>query len=68
MACPNKVAKYGYAAMLKGKTVAIPGRINKFVAALSRFVPRKMTTSIVRRIQEKNRNEELIKTSKLMVN
>ena len=68
MACPIEVAKYGYAAMLKGKTVAIPGRFNKFLATLSRFVPRKMTTSIVRKIQEKNRNEEIIKTPKLMVN
>jgi uncharacterized protein len=68
MACPIEVAKYGYAAMLKGKTVAIPGRFNKFLATLSRFVPRKMTTSIVRKIQEKNRNEVTIKTPKLMVN
>jgi uncharacterized protein len=67
MACPIEVAKYGYAAMLKGKTVAIPGRFNKFLATLSRFVPRKMTTSIVRKIQEKNRNEVTIKTPKLMV-
>ena len=68
MACPIEVAKYGYVAMLKGKTVAIPGRFNKFLATLSRFVPRKMTTSIVRKIQEKNRKEEIIKTPKLMVN
>jgi uncharacterized protein len=68
MACPIEVAKYGYAAMLKGKTVAIPGKFNKFLATLSRFVPRKMTTSIVRKIQEKNRNEVTIKTPKLMAN
>ncbi|MBN4057827.1 SDR family oxidoreductase [Olleya sp. AH-315-K02] len=68
MACPIEVAKYGYTAMLKGKTVAIPGRFNKFLATLSRFVPRKMTTSIVRKIQEKNREEEIIKPPKLMVN
>ena len=67
MACPKGVAKYGYAAMLKGKTVAIPGRFNKFLATLSRFVPRKMTTSIVRKIQEKNRNEEVTKPPKLIV-
>jgi hypothetical protein len=68
MACPKGVAYYGYKAMLKGKTVAIPGRFNKFLAALSRFVPRKMTTSIVRKIQEKNRNVEITKTTKLMAN
>lgn len=66
MACPKGVANYGYKAMLKGKTVAIPGRFNKFLATLSRFVPRKMTTSIVRKIQEKNRHEKIIKTPKLM--
>ncbi|MCK5401324.1 MAG: SDR family oxidoreductase [Flavobacteriaceae bacterium] len=58
MACPIEVAKYGYTALLKGKTVAIPGTINKFVATLSRFVPRNMATSIVRRIQEKNRQKQ----------
>ncbi len=66
MACPKGVANYGYKAMLKGKTVAIPGRFNKFLATLSRFVPRKMTTSIVRKIQEKNRHEKIIKPPKLM--
>lgn len=64
MACPIQVAKYGYSAMLKGKTVAIPGTFNKFLATLTRFVPRNMATSIVRRIQEKNRvmePEEVVK-------
>ena len=60
MACPLAVAKYGYEAMLKGKTVAIPGSLNRFLAFISRFVPRKMTTRIVRKIQEKNRTKQLI--------
>ena len=47
--------------MLNGKTLAIPGLFNKFLAALSRFIPRNMTTSIVRKIQERNRKEETIK-------
>jgi len=68
MACPKGVAKSGYKAMLKCKTVAIQGRFNKFLATLSRFVPRKMTTSIVRKIQERNRNVEITITPKLMVN
>lgn len=55
IACPQSVALYGYRAMMKGKTVAIPGRINKFLATIHRFVTRGMATKIVRNIQEKNR-------------
>jgi len=55
MACPSEVALYGYEAMKKGKTVAIPGYINKFLASLHRFVSRGMATKIVRNLQEKNR-------------
>jgi short-subunit dehydrogenase len=55
MACPSDVALYGYKAMQKGKTVAIPGVINKFLASLHRFVSRRMAAKIVRNIQEKNR-------------
>lgn len=57
MACPSDVALYGYEAMQKGKTVAIPGYINKFLASLHRFVSRGMATKIVRNLQEKNRKE-----------
>lgn len=56
MACPSKVALYGYNAMKKGKTVAIPGKFNKFLSVLPRFLTRNRTTSIVRRIQDKNRD------------
>lgn len=55
MACPSKVALYGYNAMKKGKTVAIPGKFNKILAVLPRFLTRNRATSIVRRIQDKNR-------------
>ena len=55
MACPSKVAQYGYSAMKKGRTVAIPGVINKFLSTIHRFVSRGMATRIVRNIQEKNR-------------
>ena len=58
MACPSEVALYGYEAMQKGKTVAIPGYINKFLASLHRFVSRGMATKIVRNLQEKNRKEQ----------
>ncbi len=56
MGCPKEVAQYGYDAMQKGKTVAIPGRFNKFLSKLPRFVSRKTATAVIRRIQEKNRS------------
>ncbi|GGK25688.1 short-chain dehydrogenase [Yeosuana aromativorans] len=55
MACPSEVAHYGYKAMQKGKTVAIPGLFNKFLATIHRFVTRKMAVKIIRNIQEMNR-------------
>ncbi|AXP81706.1 2-dehydro-3-deoxy-D-gluconate 5-dehydrogenase [Mariniflexile rhizosphaerae] len=57
MACASEVALYGYNAMQKGKTVAIPGAINKFLSTIHRFVSRSMATRIVRNLQEKNRDE-----------
>ncbi len=57
MADAKEVAIYGYKAMLKGKTYAIPGGFNKFLATLPRFVPRNAAASIVRIIQEKNRED-----------
>jgi len=55
MGCADEVANYGYKAMLKGKTVAVPGTFNKFLSKLPRFVSRKMATAVIRRIQDKNR-------------
>lgn len=57
MACPSEVALYGYKAMKKGKTVVVPGLINKFLATIHRFVSRNLATKIVRNLQEKNREE-----------
>lgn len=59
MASAKAVAKYGYDAMMNGKTVAIPGRMNKLLANLPRFIPRNLVTSIVKKIQEKNRPEKI---------
>ncbi|MBP0903665.1 SDR family NAD(P)-dependent oxidoreductase [Mariniflexile gromovii] len=56
MACPSKVAQYGYNAMQKGQIVAIPGVINKCLSTVHRFVSRRMAAQIVRNIQEKNRD------------
>ena len=49
---PEKVAEYGYKAMLKGKVVAIPGWINLTIAKLSRIVPGTLSAKIVRRFIE----------------
>lgn len=57
MASAKTVATYGYKAMLKGKTYAIPGKFNKFLATLPRLVTRNAAAAIVRKIQEKNRQD-----------
>jgi len=61
IACPRKVAAYGYKAMHKGKVVAIPGFFNKFLSALPRFLSRNRVRRIVRGIQNKNRDAAIIK-------
>ncbi|MDN3665920.1 SDR family NAD(P)-dependent oxidoreductase [Algibacter miyuki] len=55
MGCAKTVAIYGYEAMLKGKTYAIPGRFNKFLSIIPRFMTRNATAALVRKIQAKNR-------------
>ena len=55
MASAKGVALCGYDAMMKGKTIAVPGVFNKFLAFLPRIVSRNMATTIVRKIQLKNR-------------
>ena len=55
MACAKQVSEYGYKAMHKGKTYAIPGVFNKFLAILPRFISRNAVASLVRKIQEENR-------------
>jgi len=50
------VARYGYEAMIKGKTVAIHGIISKIVAFSTRLAPRHILPSIYRRIYENVRS------------
>jgi uncharacterized protein len=51
---PDKVAEYGYRAMIKGKTVAVEGIINKFLVAVGiRTMPRKLITKVSRFLMEK---------------
>lgn len=52
---PQDVARYGYEAMKAGKRLAIQGFFNKLTSMLPRFVPRSVSLSMVRRIQEKLR-------------
>jgi len=47
------VAKAGYQAMMKGKTLAIPGLKNWVMAESVRFGPRKLVTAIARAVQER---------------
>lgn len=49
----EEVARYGYAAMMKGQTVAIHGFLNTLMAFSVRFVPRSLAVKITRRIQDR---------------
>lgn len=49
----KEVAEYGYASMMKGKTVAIHGFMNWIMANSVRFTPRALVVKITRKIQEK---------------
>src|SRR5229473_6110605 len=48
----ESVARIGLEAMLRGKTLEIPGVKNKLLAQSTRFAPRKVVTAIARKIQE----------------
>jgi short-subunit dehydrogenase len=50
---PEEVARYGYAAMIKGQTVAIHGFLNALMAFSVRFAPRSLTIRISRWILDK---------------
>jgi short-subunit dehydrogenase len=47
------VARAGYLAMMRGKTMVIPGTKNLIMAESVRFAPRKFVTAIARRVQER---------------
>ena len=47
------VARAGYSAMLRGKTLVIPGAKNWVMAESVRFSPRKLVTAIARKVQER---------------
>jgi short-subunit dehydrogenase len=47
------VARAGYSAMMRGKTLVIPGARNWLMAESVRFSPRKLVTAIARSVQER---------------
>ena len=49
----KEVAEYGYASMMKGKTVAIHGMLNYLMANSVRFAPRAWVVKLTRKIQDK---------------
>jgi short-subunit dehydrogenase len=53
MPTSEEVARYGYQAMIKGKTVAVHGFLNSMMARSVGFLPRKMVTGMVRSLQDK---------------
>src|ERR1035437_1278674 len=53
LATSKEVAEYGYNAMLKGKSVAIPGFVNYLIANSVRFFPRSAVVRVARFIQDK---------------
>lgn len=48
----KEVAEYGYKAMMKGKSVAIHGFMNRIMANSGKFAPRKLTVKITRSLLE----------------
>lgn len=50
----EEVARYGYRAMMKGKSVAIHGLLNRFLVLAERFGPRDIVTAVSRKLSEKN--------------
>ncbi|PWN06429.1 SDR family NAD(P)-dependent oxidoreductase [Rhodohalobacter mucosus] len=53
MAEAEDVAEYGYKAMMKGKRVAIHGFQNKISSVIVRWLPRRLVTWSVRKLQER---------------
>jgi uncharacterized protein len=47
------VAQAGFAGLMEGKTVVIPGLMNALMAQAPRFAPRKLVARVVRTMQER---------------
>lgn len=55
LADARDVAEFGYRAMLGGWRVAIPGARNKLLVQAQRFVPRRVVTRVVKKLQQSRR-------------
>ena len=55
MADKAQVARCGYRALIRGKSVVVPGFLNKILAFLPRILPRDLVAEIVLQIQLNNR-------------
>jgi hypothetical protein len=53
IADPQSVARAGYRGLMRGKTIVIPGVLNRLVAFSTRVVPRRAVTAIARALQER---------------
>lgn len=53
VADPQSVARAGYRGLMRGKTIVIPGLLNRVVAFSTRFAPRRAVTAILRALQER---------------
>ena len=54
---PSDVAAEGYAGMLAGKAVVVPGRVNRLGATGARLMPRSLAAGIARRIHDPNETD-----------
>jgi short-subunit dehydrogenase len=54
----QSVARAGYAGMLAGKSIVIPGLSNQILAQAVRFTPRRLVTAISRSLQEQKTTEK----------
>lgn len=52
VASPDDVARYGYRAMMRGERVAIPGWRDKLMIQSERIAPRRLVTTLARKVQE----------------
>jgi short-chain dehydrogenase len=49
----KKVAEIAYRDFSRGKSVIIPGKLNKIAVFFGKFIPRNLALKIVKKIQEK---------------
>ncbi len=56
---PRVVAAAGYAGLMRGQRVVVPGARNRLLALAARFAPRPMVMRLVRRMQETPRTGRL---------